>query len=132
MEHMVRRQAYLNSNAQCWYATVSLALVPCLVDNQKYYLPGDLPPDTDPPRYKDRGPRLETLVRLVVQCDSAEQRGRELKRRLDCFDPKQRRERARVLVAGGMSQTEAAIILGVGKATISRDLAELEHSIGKV
>jgi hypothetical protein len=37
-----------------------------------------------------------------------------------------------VLVEGGMSQTGAAIVLRVGKATISRDLAQLEHTVDKL
>jgi hypothetical protein len=117
------------------HLAVSLARVPQLIDGPKYLEPDAVqPPDdaTERRRIRARGPRLHSLVKLAVQCDDAEQRGRELKRRLDCFDPTQRREPARVLVEGGMSQTEAAIVLRVGKATISRDLAQLEHTVDKL
>jgi hypothetical protein len=95
---------------------ISLPLVPCLLDGQKYFLPGDLAAPA--------GEELRPIARPRLE--------RTPQRRLDCFDPKQRRERVRVLVADGMSQTEAAVILGVGKTTVSRDLAELGHSIGDV
>jgi hypothetical protein len=42
--HMIFLVPFLNSNARVQHVRVSLALVPALVDGQRYFLPGDLPP----------------------------------------------------------------------------------------
>jgi hypothetical protein len=130
---MVRFLPCLDSNTRTQHRRVALPLVPALVDNERYYLPGALPPTgrngllalsrPDAP-LKPRGPTLRTQVKLALEFEIAEKRGTAIRRRLDCLDPTQRRERARVLVASGMSQSDTARILRVGKATISRDLAE--------
>jgi hypothetical protein len=101
--------------------------VQCLIDGEKYFQPDDLPPPAGEelrPWRRPRAPSLRHMVKLALECDSAEAKGRDLRRRLDCLDPAQRRERARVLVDGGMSQSDAARILRVGRSTICRDLAD--------
>jgi hypothetical protein len=42
--HMVCLMPLLGANGTVRRARVSLPLVPCLVDRQRYFLPGDLPP----------------------------------------------------------------------------------------
>jgi hypothetical protein len=61
---------------------VSLPLVPQLLDERKYMLPGDVkPPEDRTEAYRQRAPSLRFLVRLAVKCDSAEQLGKKLRRR---------------------------------------------------
>ena len=105
---------------------VSLPYVAELIDGVKYREPADVkPPEggTELQRYRHRGPTLRSLVRHVVRCADAEDKGQQLRRRLDrslC-----RADRARVLVdGGGLTQGDAAAFLGVAKSTISRDLAK--------
>jgi hypothetical protein len=60
--------------------------VEMLVDGSKYRLPGAEAPQlsgTELRRHRARGPTLRSLVRLALQCDSAEQMGKQLKRRYD-------------------------------------------------
>ena len=106
------------------YGWISLPYVAALIDGQKYLEPADVNPSENDgvERYRFRGPSLRSLVRHVVRCADADERGLKIKRRFDqslC-----RADRARVLVAGGLSQGDAAAFLGVGKSTISRDLAD--------
>jgi hypothetical protein len=66
---------------------VSLPYAAQLIDGAKYMLPGDVkPPEggTELRRQRaPRGPTLRSLVRLALQCESAEEMGRKLKRRFD-------------------------------------------------
>ena len=69
---------------------ISLPLVECLLDHQRYFLPGELPapageelrPMSRPRITKaPRAPRLRTLVKHALKCQSAEELGQRLKRR---------------------------------------------------
>ena len=65
---------------------VSVPRIGCLVDGVKYLEPCEVKPPADAAerrRYRHRGPTLRSLVKLAVACDSAEQLGRQLKRRCD-------------------------------------------------
>jgi hypothetical protein len=42
--HMICMLPYLNSNARVRRLRISVPLVPCLLDDQKYFRPDDLPP----------------------------------------------------------------------------------------
>ena len=59
---------------------ISVPLIECLVDNQRYWLPEDLPPPAGEelrpmsrPRITKapRAPSLRTMVKLAVRCQSA-------------------------------------------------------------
>jgi len=69
---------------------ISLPLVECLLDHQRYFLPGELPapageelrPMSRPRITKaPRAPSLRTLVKHALKCQSAEELGQRLKRR---------------------------------------------------
>jgi hypothetical protein len=69
---------------------ISVPLVPCLLDNIRYWLPGDLPPPVGEelrplsrPRITKapRTPSLRTLVKHAQKCQSAEELAQRLKRR---------------------------------------------------
>lgn len=81
---------------------VSVPLVPCLLDGVKYMLPDAVKPPQDEPeppqetsrtgahkrgfeqtRRAPRAPTLRSMVKLALKCDSAEQMGKQLKRRFD-------------------------------------------------
>jgi hypothetical protein len=83
----------LTTAAQVRHVRVSVPLVPCLVDNRRYYLPDDLPPAqgeelrpmlrpriTQPMR-APRAPTLRSLVKLAVRCQDAEELGEKLRKR---------------------------------------------------
>jgi hypothetical protein len=85
------------------HVPVSLALVPQLLDREKYLMPDDVPPpeirslrrlrlDKAP-----RSPSMRTLVRWALRCHSAEQLGLKLRQR---YERQQRR-------AGGSPQADA-------------------------
>ena len=58
---------------------VSLVLVPQLLDEGKYMLPGDVkPPEDRTEAYRQRAPSLRFLVRLAVKCESAEELGKKV------------------------------------------------------
>jgi hypothetical protein len=69
------------------HVAVSVPFVEALVDGRKYRLPGDVPPaleGTDAYRARaPRGPTLRSLVKLALRCQSAEEMGKQLKRRFD-------------------------------------------------
>lgn len=84
------------------YVAVSLPLVEALVDGRKYRIPGEvkLPQEVSAPpqetsrtgahkrgfeqtRRAPRAPTLRSMVKLALKCDSAEQMGKQLKRRFD-------------------------------------------------
>jgi hypothetical protein len=69
---------------------ISVPRIDCLLDNRRYFLPGDLPapageglrPMSRPRITKaPRAPSLRTMVRMAVKCADAEQLGERLKRR---------------------------------------------------
>ena len=62
---------------------LALPLVPHLLDGVRYMKPSDVPrlEGTELRRYRHRGPTMRSLVRLALACDSAEQLGRQLRRR---------------------------------------------------
>jgi hypothetical protein len=108
--HMVCLVPFLGSDGRVRHLRISVPLVPCLVDSQRYYLPGDLP-ETPGSRFhvgkpsaawlaralngekhmmepsaaprRTRAPSMRYLVRLAVKCQSAEEMGKRLKRRFD-------------------------------------------------
>ena len=68
--HMVCELPYLDSNAQIRRRRISLPLVECLLDNEKYFLPGDLaakapPPPFRPNHKKWRPSNLAEVYRLI-------------------------------------------------------------------
>jgi hypothetical protein len=69
------------------HVAVSLPFVEALVDGRKYRLPGDVPAAlTGTEAYRaraPRGPTLRSLVKLALRCQSAEEMGKQLKRRFD-------------------------------------------------
>jgi hypothetical protein len=124
--HMVFVCPFLTTAAQIRRLRISVPLVPCLLDNQRYYLPDDLPPASGEelrpmlrPRIAQvkalprapRAPSLRSLVKLALACDSAEQMGKKLKQR---FDRQQRRR-------GVYARRDIT----------ARDLAELDRLIGQ-
>jgi hypothetical protein len=44
MQHMICVLPFLNSNAQVRRLRISVPLIECLLDNQKYFRPDELPP----------------------------------------------------------------------------------------
>jgi hypothetical protein len=114
--HMVCLIPFLGSDGRVRHLRISVPLIPSLLDNARYYLPGDLP-ETPGSRFhvgkpsaarlaraligerpmepkaerRTRAPSMRYLVRLAVRCQSAEEMGRKLKRR---FDRQQRRTAA--------------------------------------
>jgi hypothetical protein len=88
---MVCLLPYLNSNARVLHLRISVPLVESSLDGQKYFRPDELPapsgeelrPMVSPRIKAPRGPTLRSLVKLALKCDSAEQMGRQLKRRFD-------------------------------------------------
>ena len=84
------------------YVAVSLPFVEALMDGKKYRMPADVKPPQEvsapPPdvvrtgahkrgfeqtRRAPRAPTLRSMVKLALKCDSAEQMGKQLKRRFD-------------------------------------------------
>ena len=50
---------------------ISLPLVPCLLDGQRYYLPDTLPPPAGEDLRPQRRPRIDTMVRAVLKREAA-------------------------------------------------------------
>ncbi len=115
MRTMVIRVPELTGYGGVRRVAVSLPYAAQLIDGVKYMLPGDVkPPEggTELRRQRaPRGPTLRSLVKLALQCESAEEMGKKLKRRFD------RRYRRQGLVRPG-------------RAT-AQDLAELDRLLGK-
>jgi hypothetical protein len=67
------------------HVRVSVPLIPCLIDGAKYVKPEDLPPppsrDLRRIRQGRRAPTLRSMVKLALQCESAEELGRRLLQR---------------------------------------------------
>src|SRR4249919_1071310 len=96
---------------------ISVPLIECLLDHQRYFLPGDLPPPAGEelrpmsrPRITKapRAPSLRSMVKLAVRCQSAEELGQRLKRRYQ-----RQRQRAGTAPPGSArDEDELARILG--------------------
>jgi len=96
---------------------ISVPLVECLLDHQRYFLPGELPapageelrPMSRPRITKaPRAPSLRSMVKLAVRCQSAEELGQRLKRRYQ-----RQRQRAGIAPPGSArDEDELARILG--------------------
>lgn len=83
---MICRVVELTGYAGVRHVDVSVPLVPQLLDGKRYFMNrSDLPRlETDTERRRQRAPRmpsLRRLVRLAMQCQSAEELGLALKRR---------------------------------------------------
>ena len=96
--HMVFVCPFLTTAAQIRRLRISVPLIECLIDNQRYYRPEDLPPATGEelrpllrpritqlkaPMRAPRAPSLKMLVRYALACDGAEEMGKKLKRRFE-------------------------------------------------
>jgi hypothetical protein len=95
---MIALVPHLTTNCRVRHVRVSVPLIAALVDNERYYLPDELPAPAGeelramfrpkiaqvkaPPR-APRAPTLRTLVRYALKCESAEELGKKLKRRYD-------------------------------------------------
>ena len=91
---------------------ISVPRIECLLDNQRYFLPGDLPPAAGEelrpmsrPRITkaSRAPSLRTLVKHALKCQSAEELGQRLKRRY------QRQQQRAGLAPAGNARAEAEL-----------------------
>jgi hypothetical protein len=83
MRRMVIRVPELTGYAGVRFVPVSLPYAPQLIDGKKYMEPKDAP---RPEGYRERarrGPTLRSLVKLALRCQSAEEMGKQLKRRFD-------------------------------------------------
>ena len=87
MRTMVIRVPELTGYGGVRRVAVSLPYVAQLIDGVKFMLPGDVKPpegDTELRRQRaPRGPTMRSLVKLALQCESAEEMGKKLKRRFD-------------------------------------------------
>ena len=91
---------------------ISVPLVECLLDHQRYFLPGELPAPAGEelramsrPRITKapRAPSLRSMVKLAVRCQSAEELGQRLKRRY------QRQRQRAGLAPAGNARAEAEL-----------------------
>jgi hypothetical protein len=73
----------LTGNASVRHVAVSLPFVAALVDGRKYYMPDTVPRPEGYMERAPRGPTLRSLVKLALRCQSAEEMGKQLKRRFD-------------------------------------------------
>jgi hypothetical protein len=93
---MVAIVTYLSAGCRVRHVRISVPLIACLVDGQRYFLPDALPPPegqelrpmlrpritTQPQRERaPRAPTLRKLVRWAMECDDAEQLGLRLRKR---------------------------------------------------
>jgi len=117
MRTMVIRVPELTSYATVRLVAVSLPYVAELVDGRKYYMPADLPRlqgtelyRAKAPRKAPRGPSLRSLVKLALKCQSAEELGKQLKRRYE------RQQRHQGIEPGRTRQAETELDMLIGKA----------------
>ena len=91
---------------------ISVPLVECLLDHQRYFLPGELPAPAGEelralsrPRITkaSRAPSLRTLVKHALKCQSAEELGQRLKQRY------QRQQQRAGLAPAGRSRAEGEV-----------------------
>ena len=88
MRRMVTFVVQSTGYGQVMRVPVSLPLVPQLIDGVRYMKPSDVPHPEHLGRRKSRGPSLRRLVRLALECQSAEELGEKLRKRFD--RPRQR------------------------------------------
>jgi len=92
---------------------VSLPYASQLIDHVKYMEPQDVkPPEGDTERRRQRAPRapsIRSLVKLALECQSAEELGQRLKRRY------QRQQQRQGLPPVGRSRAEAEVDHVLGK-----------------
>ena len=74
-------------NARCGvrYSIILVPLVSALLDDPRYFLPGQPPPPVAIPprrRVRSRGPRLSTLLRLARTCHDRDEFAAKLRKRL--------------------------------------------------
>ena len=108
MRRMVTFVVQSTGYGQVMRVPVSLPLVPQLIDGVRYMKPSDVPHPEHLGRRKSRGPSLRRLVRLALECQSAEELGQRLKRRYQ-----RQRQRAGIAPPGSArDEDELARILG--------------------
>ncbi|MBR1296654.1 hypothetical protein [Bradyrhizobium sp. AUGA SZCCT0042] len=96
MRSMFVQVPMMSGAASVRHVEVSVPLVPQLLDQGKYYMtPKPIDDETERRRHRHRGPTLRSLVRLARQCDSAEELGKQLRRRYQ-----RQRQRAGLTPAG--------------------------------
>ena len=92
---------------------MSLPYASQLIDHVKYMEPQDVkPPEGDTERRRQRAPRapsIRSLVKLALECQSAEELGQRLKRRY------QRQQQRQGLPPVGRSRAEAEVDHVLGK-----------------
>jgi hypothetical protein len=76
---MTRYTSHLETTGKLRTIGVSLPLVRAIADDPAYQ-----PREDAKPRIRHRNPSLRSLVKLAMQCDSAEQLGEAIKRRYQC------------------------------------------------
>ena len=115
--HMICLLSHQTSAGEVRRLRISVPLVPQLLDNERYFLPDALPaPAGEELRPMSsskitrapRAPSLKTLVKYALECDSAEELGKKLKRR---FERQQQRrwldaDRSRVAAAVALSELD--------------------------
>jgi DNA-directed RNA polymerase specialized sigma24 family protein len=122
MQVMLRRVHYVGSNGAWRLTLISLPLVEPLLDNDRYFRIEDLAPAAGVTAQRE--PTLRTLVKTALAYEAAEEKGKAFKHQIDRLGPKQRREKAKVLLEAGFSRSVVARILKVGRSTVHRDLSE--------
>ena len=112
MRSMIVQVPMMSGPAGVLLVEVSVPYVAALIgDDGKYYMtPKRIDDPTEKRRYRHRGPTLRSLVKLALACDSAEQMGKQLRRRFD-----------RSLARQGQAAPRRAT---------ARDLAELDQLLG--
>ena len=85
MRSMLTQVPMLTGYAGVQHVEVSVPFVAVLLDGDgKYYTtPKPIDDDTERRRHRARGPTLRSLVRFALASDSAEQMGKQLKRRFE-------------------------------------------------
>ena len=117
MRHMVVIVPELTGYASIRHVTVSLPYAAQLIDGVKYMLPGDVkPPEGGTERRRQRAlraPSMRTLVRWAQACDSAEQLGKQLRRRY------QRQQQG--TASPGRSRSEAELAQELDRLLLEHD-----------
>jgi hypothetical protein len=83
LPRMIRLIPILNSDGKITRLRVSVPRVDVLLDGARYVLEENLPARAGQELRAHRAPRLKTLVRWAMRCQSAEQFGRKLRRRYE-------------------------------------------------
>ena len=101
---MVRLMPILNSDGKITRLRVSVPRVDVLLDEPggKYMLEENLPARAGQELRAHRAPRLKTLVRWALECQSAEELGKKLRRRY------QRQQQRRGIETGRPNATDEA------------------------